>query len=73
MKENCENCHHFDGKKHENDSRTNHCGICLKFCQITFKSEICKDYFNVKNLPTDEIFKTGTYVPKPTLTELKLF
>jgi hypothetical protein len=56
MTENCENCMYFDGSKHKNDTRTQHAGICSKWCQIVFKKEHCKQFFSAENLPPKSVF-----------------
>lgn len=48
---NCESCHYFDGSKHEKDKRTEHAGICKKWYEVTFKTDVCKYHFSNKNLP----------------------
>lgn len=58
MTENCSNCTFFDGSRHENDKRTSHAGICSKWSQIVFKTEICKQYFFKGNEPAENIFKS---------------
>lgn len=61
MTENCENCVSFDPSRHANDKRTQHMGICTKFCEISFKWEKCNQFFskentdNLKNTPGPKI------------------
>lgn len=74
MLENCENCTFFDGSKHQNDKRTFHAGICSKWTEIVFKTEICKQYFSKKNKSENEIFIPLVDVKMlPPINQLKLF
>ena len=41
----------FDGSKHEKDVRTAHAGICKKWCEVTFKNDLCKFHLEMSTLP----------------------
>lgn len=53
MLKTCQNCASFDASKHEKDPPTSHCGICLKFSEITFKNDIQCKHFISKNNPIE--------------------
>lgn len=74
MKNTCENCISFDRSRHYKDARTQDAGICLKWIEVVFKRETCKEHF-LKDNPTEkEIFPPLVDVTKlPPITQLDLF
>ena len=73
MKNTCQNCVSFDGSKHQKDSRTQHAGICLKWSEIVFKTEICKQHFLNSNPTENQIFKPLVDVAKLPVIQFDLF
>jgi hypothetical protein len=66
----CENCLFFDNEKHKNDSRTETAGICKNWCEITFKNETCKSFFDVAEKTWEELTNEKIIIVK---TQLNLF
>ncbi|MDN3673432.1 hypothetical protein QWY99_10245 [Flavobacterium branchiarum] len=74
MKNQCQDCHYFNGDRHKNDPRTEHAGICSKWCEVVPKKDTCNQFFAKSNLTEQEIFKPLIDVAKlPPANQLNLF
>lgn len=51
IKNECSNCYAFDNSKHKQDLRTSHAGICKYYTCVVFKSDTCKAFMSVQQLP----------------------